>query len=350
LILNIIIDAKACAGIHWPINKELPLSIRLFPSRMLGLCLALPMLIAVLSATCGPSRADEPDAFGLEEKDPELPARIKAWNADCLSCHSEQGLAKPPRPGMDMVLLAKLLVDHPRFEASDHGKMACKDCHSEAYVPYPHLPNAKARIKGCEPCHQQPARTITPEFKASKHFKDHTDKFTCLSCHDSHTMRKAAKLPTAQAASRQDNHQCQACHEDDKRYATLVKPGTRRPEMAAVHAWLPEMALHLDHVRCVDCHSPMADLALSHEVQGKDKAVRRCEACHAEAGELGRRLYKPMLIDQPGEKEGFANAALLREVYVVGANRNRWIDLGGLGALALAALALLIRLVRRRKT
>jgi hypothetical protein len=315
--------------------------------RLFAALLAAMMLLAVPAA---PGRAADSDDFGLEEKDPELPAKIRAWNADCLSCHSEAGLKAPPRQGMDMALLARLLVDHPRFEASDHGKMACKDCHTEAYVPYPHLPNAKAQIKGCEPCHQQPAKTITPEFKASKHFKDHTAKFTCLSCHDSHTMRKAAKLPTAQAAARQDNRQCLACHDDDKRYLALMKPDAKRPEMSVVHAWLPEQALHLDHVRCVDCHSPVADMALSHEVQGKDKAVRRCEACHAGDGELGRRLYKPMLIDRPGEKDGFANAALLREVYVVGANRNRWIELGGLGALLLTALAVLVRLLRRRKT
>lgn len=302
----------------------------------------------LLAIPGGPSRAESADEFGLEEKDAELPARIKAWNADCLSCHSEQGLTKPPRQGMDMALLAKLLVDHPRFEKSDHGKMACKDCHGEAYVPYPHLPKAKEQIKGCEPCHQQPARTITPEFKAGKHFKTHTDKFTCLSCHDSHTMRKAAKLPTAQAAVRQDNRQCRACHDDDRRYLALMKPESRRPDMAVVHSWLPEMGLHLDHVRCVDCHSPASDLALSHEVLGKDRAVRRCEACHAEGGELGRRLYKPMLIDAPGEQGGFADGTLLREIYVVGANRNRWIDLGGLGALGLTALAVLTRILRRR--
>lgn len=294
------------------------------------------------------SLAEEAGEFGLEEKDPDLPNKIKAWNADCLSCHSEQGLAKPPRPGMDLALLAKLLVDHPRFLASDHGKMACKDCHTEAYVPYPHQTNAKARIKGCEECHQEPAKTITPDFKASRHFKEHVGKFTCLSCHDSHTMRKAAKLPSAQLAARQDNAQCRGCHDDDKRYGAL-KADSKRPEMEAVHAWLPEMALHLDHVRCMDCHTPVSDGTLAHQVQGKDKAVRRCEACHAEDGELGRRLYKPALIDQPGERDGFANAALLREIYVIGGNRNRWLDLGGLGGLLLTAAAVAVRAWRRHR-
>lgn len=296
-----------------------------------------------------PAAAEEDDAFGLEEKDPELPAKIRKWNADCLSCHSEAGLKNPPRAGMDMVLLAKLLVEQGHFETSDHGKMACKDCHGEPYVPYPHLPKAKEQIKGCEPCHQQPARTITPEFKASKHFKEHTARFTCLSCHDSHYGRKAVKLPNARAAVRQDNVQCLQCHDDDKRFLELMKPGAKRPDMSVVHDWLPERGLHFDHVRCIDCHSPVSDMALSHEVQNKDKAVRACEACHVQGGELGRRLYKPMMIDSPGHKDGFSDGALLRELYVVGANRNLWLDLGGLAAIAVAAIALVVRHLRGRR-
>ncbi len=317
--------------------------------RFLWLCLVLALFAFGMTVSSVLSLAEEAGEFGLEEKDPELPAKIKAWNADCLSCHSEEGIAKPPRQGMDMALLSKMLVDHPRFERSDHGKMACKDCHGEPYVPYPHGVNAKAGIKGCESCHQQPAKTITPEFKASRHFKEHSAKFTCLSCHDSHTMRKAAKLASAQLAARQDNPQCLQCHNDSKRYEALMKPDAKRPDMTAVHAWLPEMALHLDHVRCIDCHSPVSDGALSHQVQGKDKAVRHCESCHAEDGELGKRLYKPMLINAPGEEGGFINAALLREIYVVGGNRNRWLDWAGLGVLLLTGAAVAVRARRHRR-
>lgn len=53
------------------------------------LALALGML-AMLAGPAGlttPARADD-DAFGLAEVDPELPAKIKTWNADCLSCQA----------------------------------------------------------------------------------------------------------------------------------------------------------------------------------------------------------------------------------------------------------------------
>ena len=323
-----------------------------------ALCLCVLVVVAGMTMFPALSPAKELDDFGLTEVDPELPQKIRKWNADCLSCHSREGLAAPPRQGMDMALLAKLLVEQERFEHSDHGKMACKDCHTEAYVPYPHLADAKKRIKGCVECHQNPSKTIQPEFKASSHFKEHSERFTCLSCHDSHTMRKASRLETAHLAAVQDNAMCQSCHDDDARYMALklpagkpatLNPATQRPDMGKTHDWLPHFDLHLAATRCIDCHSPVVDAGpLSHEVQGKDKALRRCEACHGGDTELGRRLYKRMLLDKPGSEGGFANAALLTEVYVVGANRNQWLEWGAAGALALTALALAARAAWRR--
>lgn len=312
--------------------------------------LILRVLVAIIAPCLTPvtALADEADEFSLGEVDPDLPNKIRKWNADCLSCHSEQGVKAPPRQGMDLKLLATLTVDQTRFEHSDHGKTACKDCHTEAYVPYPHEKNAKAKIKTCVNCHQNPAKTIVPEFNASRHFREHSKQFTCLSCHESHTMRKASKIGSAHRAAVQDNAVCAKCHDDDARYAKL-KPEGKRPDMDKAHAWLPEWSLHLGQVRCVDCHTPAADVgALSHDVQTKDKAVRQCETCHAPATDLRRRLYKDLLRDQPGERGGFANGTLLAEAYVVGANRNSWLDWAALAAVAATAAAVAGRALVRR--
>jgi hypothetical protein len=171
-------------------------------------------------------------------------------------------------------------------------------------------------------------------------------------------MRKASRLETAHLAAVQDNAMCQSCHDDDARYMALKLPAlnqttsklaAQRPDMGKTHDWLPHFDLHLAATRCIDCHSPAVDAGpLSHEVQGKDKALRRCEACHGGDTELGRRLYKRMLLDKPGSEGGFANAALLTEVYVVGANRNQWLEWGAAGALALTALVLAARAAWRR--
>lgn len=294
------------------------------------------------------------DDFDLGTVDPDLPAKIKTWNADCLSCHSQQGVEHPPRAGMDLKLLSTLTIDQGHFEHSDHGKMACRDCHGEGYIPYPHKDGAKKLIKDCVSCHQAPAKTIMPEFKASTHFKGHSDRFTCNACHEPHLMRKGTSFHTGKEAAASDNGSCLACHDDDKRYLALMKPGSKRPDIAAAHNWLPEEALHMQQVRCVDCHSPMADVgSLSHEVQQKDKAVRACEACHDQKTELGGRLYKTRMRDGEAHWGGFDNAPLLQEIYVVGANRNNWLDwvIGGLLALTVALLTgrWLIRRRRARK-
>lgn len=307
---------------------------------------AMALALAFLLSAAIPALAD--DDFDLGEVDPELPAKIKQWNADCLSCHSQQGLINPPRKGMDMVLLAKLLTDQAGFERGDHAKMACKDCHTEDYVPYPHLPNAIKKIKTCESCHQQPAKTIGPEFKASIHFKDHSDKFTCRSCHEPHTMRTGSKLGSARGAAQEDNRLCLTCHDDDKRYSAL-KADKKRADMGEAHDWLPETALHMGQVRCVDCHTPVGDVTMSHDVQVKDKAVRRCETCHAADTELTKRLYKRMARDNPEDRAGFINAALLDEIYVIGAHRNAWLEWSALAALTLTAAAVAGRALWRRR-
>lgn len=320
---------------------------------MLSLLSCLGRLLAVIAliwlAFPAPSLAEEDDAFGLQEADPELPAKIKKWNADCLSCHTAEGARNPPRQGMDLALLARLIQDQGIFEASDHGKMACKDCHTEAYAPYPHLPKAKDKIKGCEECHQQPAKIIVPEFKASVHAKELGTKFSCLSCHESHTMRKASKLGSPHKASIQDNERCRTCHDSDKAFAAW-KPDKKRPDMDKVHDWLPNLDRHLAQVRCQDCHSPVSDLALSHEIQPKAKATRQCEACHAEDGELGKRLYKPLLKNGTDPQAGFSRAPWLSEIYVVGANRNAWIEWAALAAALTVLILVLIRALSQRGT
>lgn len=317
------------------------MALRLVLGRVvLSCCLVAALAVLVVAQ----AQADDFDAgggdFGLTEVDPELPAKIKKWNDDCLSCHSEAGVMKPPRAGMDMKLLATLVRDEARFHAGDHGAMACKDCHTEAYVPYPHLPKAVEKIKGCVECHQQPAKIIEPEFKLSVHVKELGAKFTCLSCHESHDMRKASKLGSPHLATVQDNRQCMNCHDSDKEFAKF-KPEARRPDMEVAHDWLPETERHFAQVRCLDCHSPVSELTLSHEVQVKEKAVKDCAACHAPGGELGKRLYKKILRDGQDGWAGFMNSPWLGEIYVIGANRNAWVEWGGLACLILTLLVVL---------
>jgi hypothetical protein len=49
-----------------------------------ALCLHVLVVISGLTMFPALSPAEEPDDFGLTEVDPELPQKIRRWNADCL--------------------------------------------------------------------------------------------------------------------------------------------------------------------------------------------------------------------------------------------------------------------------
>ena len=297
----------------------------------------------ILVGVSAPVRVHAEDDFGVEAVDPDLPNKIKKWNADCNACHSEEGERHPPRADMDLTKLAKLAIVPPeRFEQSVHGKMACKECHGDPYVTYPHGADARKGIQSCPDCHKALARDVTPQLQSSIHFKLHGEQFKCTSCHNPHVWQKVSKIASPQRIAAQDNAMCLNCHESDLKYAAFTVK-KRRPVLTEVHSWLPNAELHWKHVRCIDCHTPAKTEAISHELLPKTEANRNCVVCHSADSSLRTRLYR-YLVDQQQErleKAGFVNAFILNEAYVVGATRNKWVDLGSavVVGLLLAGLA-----------
>lgn len=296
------------------------------------------------------------DMFSLEPVDPDLPNKIRKWNAECYSCHSEEGLKNPPRQDMDMKKLADLLTRAEGFDAGVHTGMACKECHKTGYVEYPHAEKEKLHIVPCLECHPKRGGEIEKEFKLSIHYKEHSDKFTCISCHEAHYMQVAEKIKLPREIALQDNGFCQDCHESELRFAEFT---TKRklPNLNRVHDWLPNPDLHWGALRCVDCHTQEAKFGVSHEILPKDKAEKECVSCHSRESTLRTRLYRYLVQEDRMGKIGFINGVILTDAYVVGATRNEWLDrisflLVGmvLGGIALhAALRVLTGALRRRK-
>lgn len=268
-------------------------------------------------------------------------------NAECLACHSEEGLKNPPRPDMNLRGLARLMVSGERFYKSVHGEdVMCKDCHGESYVQYPHAGNSRYQIKTCPECHKSIGKKKLGEFEQTLHYKNHPLAFTCQSCHDPHALQVPKQLGSAKRVAAQDNTMCRDCHDSDYRWGQFT---TRpRPNLLQVHSWQPNPELHWQSVRCVDCHTPVEERGTSHLILGKDKAERDCATCHNASSSLRTRLYR-YFSEQKLDKEGFLNAAVLNEAYVVGATRNAWIDTGTwlLTGLVLAGLAIhgLLRII-----
>lgn len=280
------------------------------------LCGALALLV-MLTATAFAD--DSPPT-------PEELAKIKTANAECLTCHSEAGLKKPPKEGLDLKKLRHYLVDLGTYTESDHGQMACSKCHGDGYDKHPHDAKAKEGLSECQDCHARKAMRIERQFDKSVHAEHLSDSFTCATCHDPHVMTLASKLRDPHKIVAQDNKICLDCHDSDLAFAKIAPEKKKRPPIDDIHSWLPNTRLHWQAVRCIECHTPTEDkLSLSHEIQNKDKAEKKCATCHSANSSLNARLYRHLAKEEQN-KYGFLNSVILSNSYVVGATRNPSID------------------------
>lgn len=283
----------------------------------------------------------------LPEKAPavlsaEQLAKIEARNAECLACHSEAGLAHPPKEGLDLPALRAVLKDPIAFKGSDHQRLACTKCHNEGYEDHPHEPDAREMTSTCTDCHSKKANLIETEFEQSVHAANLSDTFTCTTCHDPHVMRLAEKLGDPHKIVAQDNRVCLGCHDSDDQFAQFAPEKKARPLIDDIHAWLPNTRLHWSAVRCVECHTPevAAGQMLSHQILDKEKAEKDCLTCHSANSTLKTRLYRH-LVKEEQERLGFANSVILSSSYVLGATRHPVLDTLVLGAFAAMLLGLL---------
>lgn len=269
------------------------------------------------------------------ENTPELLAKVRKANDECLACHSEAGLKAPPRAGLDLEKLRKTLHDPTFFAASNHGGVECTQCHGKAVGEYPHPANTRAIISPCEECHAAKVMRVEKQLAASVHGLDMKEPFTCLTCHNPHRGAVASRLKDAQQTAVQDNAVCLDCHQSNLAMSRVSGDAKARPDIDAIHDWLPNTRLHWRAVRCLDCHT--ASDKKSHEITNGDKAERNCVSCHSADSNLQARLYRHQALEEQ-EKYGFLNSTVLRSAYVVGATRHPLLDKA---ILALAGLTIL---------
>lgn len=272
---------------------------------------------------------------------PEMREKIRLANDQCLGCHSEAGLKKPPKTGLDLAKLKDLLVAPTAYEVSDHGEMACTKCHKKGYVDHPHADDATESLADCQECHAKKSMRIERQFDKSVHAENLADKLTCARCHDAHVMKVAAKLGDPRKIVAQDNKVCVDCHDSDAEYAKLAPEKKKRPRLDAAHDWLPNLQLHWQAVRCVECHTPPDEKFLSHEILDKKKAEKKCVSCHSTNTALKDRLYRHVAAEEQNQY-GFLNSVVLRNSYVIGATRHPTLDLVLIGLVAAVLLGVVL--------
>jgi predicted CXXCH cytochrome family protein len=257
-------------------------------------------------------------------------------NERCLKCH---GQAKYEYTNETLgrqvkaLMCSERIIRRDEFYDSNHKSFSCTDCHSEQYTTFPHDGELRMEQKyNCIDCHggdekfaQYHFEGIEVEYQQSAHFKLEQDGFSCWKCHNPHSYKISVRNNNnLKETIAYDNAICLSCHSDYNRFQLL----TDREEINLIkkHDWLPNQAAHIANVRCIECHTKINnDIPVAHQIRPKSEAVKRCNECHSQNSILMASLYK--FESRAQRRDGFFNGIILNESYVIGANRNEYLNL-----------------------
>ncbi len=257
-------------------------------------------------------------------------------NERCLKCHGQgkyEYTNETLKKQIRALMCSERIVKREEFYKSNHKNFKCTDCHSEQYSTFPHPGELRMEQKfNCIDCHggdekyaQYHFEAIDSEYMQSTHFKLQDDGFSCWKCHNPHTYRITVRnSDNVKETISYDNSICLSCHSNFDRFMLL----TDRKEISILktHDWLPNQAVHFQNVRCIECHTKINNnILVSHLIRPKAEAVRRCNECHSQNSILMATLYK--FQSKEKRRAGFFNGAILNESYVIGANRNEYLNI-----------------------
>ena len=297
-----------------------------------------------------------PSLRGQDKQTPQDFAKYRAineffdQNEKCFACHG----------GVKYILEDTLLgtkvtqqmcdcriIKREAFYVSNHRTFECTDCHSSEYETFPHSIEARVEEHAiCIDCHggdetwsKYHFEEIQAEYDSSTHAK--IEGFSCWKCHNPHTykinIRNSKDLSLSIAY---DNAICLSCHSDFDKFQLL----TSREEINIIqkHEWLPNQHLHFSSVRCIECHTEANDSVLvAHEILPAKQAVKKCSECHSQNSILMSTLYKYQAKTLRSEA-GFFNAVILNNAFVIGANRNYYLNLISIVLFGLTLIGIII--------
>jgi predicted CXXCH cytochrome family protein len=279
-------------------------------------------------------------------------------NERCLKCHGQakyEYANEKLGTQIKALMCSERIIDRKEFYRSNHKSFSCTDCHSEQYTTFPHSGELRMEPKlNCLDCHGGDEKfakyhfeEIEAEYKQSTHFKLEQEGFSCWKCHDPHTYRiNATDRKDIKEIVAYDNAICLSCHSDFNRFQLL----SDREEINLIkkHDWLPNQSAHLANIRCIECHTKISnDVPVAHQILPKAEAVRRCNECHARNSILMASLYK--FESKVRRRDGFLNGVILNESYVIGANRNEYLNILSLIIFASVLLVIAVHITFRLK-
>ncbi len=256
-------------------------------------------------------------------------------NENCFLCHGQDQYEYTNQNSgrtLRETMCAERVIERDQFYSSNHKSFSCTDCHSYGYSEFPHPGELRMEESfNCIDCHggddmfsQFNFEQIEADYQKSVHFPLEEEGYSCWKCHDPHEYRISIRNTTNLGMTiSYDNDICLNCHSDFNRYKLL----TSKEEVNLIekHDWLPNQASHFRSVRCIECHSSINDSVLvSHQINPSDIAVKKCNECHSQNSMLMESLYKFQSKEQ--RRDGFLNAVILNQSYVIGATRNRYLN------------------------
>jgi predicted CXXCH cytochrome family protein len=275
-------------------------------------------------------------------------------NENCMICHGEQYFTlTEPITGIEKkrIMAANYIFSREEYYESNHKSFACLDCHAYEFEEFPHPVAARLEEPyACMDCHgydddyaEYQFEKIDEEYNKSVHAA--VDGFSCWKCHDAHTyklnIRNSADLKQTIVYN---NNICLNCHGNEVNFMLLTDKET--VDIVAKHEWLPNQAAHFANVRCIECHTAISDsILVAHEVRPVEDAVRKCTECHSSDSRLMSSLYK--FQSKESRKNGFVNAVILNESYVIGANRNIYLNIGSIVIFGLVLLTISVHVIFR---
>jgi hypothetical protein len=290
--------------------------------------------------------------------DMEAPPSNAEMNQPCFDCHGHKVYSfENDFSGMveRKVMNPNYVLDTTAFYQGVHRHFACIDCHSPDYEMFPHQAELRLEMMySCIDCHggdetyaQYNFDLIEEEFYQSVHSTRYDETFNCWMCHDPHAYKAMTRGDFKISEIVQAHNQtCISCHDDPVQFQRITD--SIKPDLALVHEFIPKYELHLKSVRCIECHTSQQDtMWVAHNIIEKEFAVKKCVECHSTNTMLMASLYKYQNIE--ARQNGFLNAVILNESYVIGANRNYYFNVISIVLFGLTLLGIAIHVFLRIK-
>jgi hypothetical protein len=289
-------------------------------------------------------------------------SRFAEDNNRCFKCHGQERFEYTNATlgkQVKAIMCSERIVHKKEFYSSNHKSFSCTDCHSEEYVKFPHSGELRMEQKyNCIDCHGGDEKfakyhfeEIEAEYQKSTHFKMEEDGFSCWKCHNPHSYKISVRNNTnLKVTIAYDNAICLNCHSDYSNFQLLSDKA--EIDIIQKHEWLPNQASHFANVRCIECHTAINNnIPVSHLIKPKAEAVRLCNECHSKNSILMASLYK--FESKAQRRDGFVNGIILNSSYVIGANRNEYLNLISLiilfGVIGVIVVHILFRIRKKTK-